>query len=329
MSQPGSGAVQPQWNLLETVLLAKDAIVTILKACSDEDVQGQAVLALEGLGFGLMVHEQRRQAGQNALRSLKHRVIHQLRLFIGPSRGDLAVYMSRSQNLIASFLLVCACKICFKDESTGKLLFEMMKSKGILDQAPVLPWQVSQLVSTVSGFSDNLQGILPSDVFSQVRTAVHQRLRSPDEILGLLERCPLETLARILSEILTGLQDVEIRRITVEGSRTGIWLATFFLWLCPDDTECTLRGSPMFGNAKARLSIDLVQGANWKVQMWRLETKLPSLIFKTEERLRSPGFLYQEYYPLQEAKTVIRSSSTMSEQAIEATGQLAAALVDV
>jgi hypothetical protein len=329
MAQPGSSAVQAQWNLLETALVAKDTIFAILRACADEDVQGQAVLALEGLGFGLMIHEDRREKGKNALKTFKNQVIHQLKLSIGLHRGGLAMEMSRTSNLVAAFLLICACKPWLSDESTGKLLFEMIKCKGVHAQAPLPAWQISSVVSAVSGFSENIQELRPSDVSAEVETRLKRKLTSLSEIDGLYEKIPPKQLATILCKIFEGLQDTEIRRITVKGARNGIWLAMLFLWLCPNETECAVHGSPIFENKAARLSIDLIPGAGWDIQMWRLEIKLPSLIVKTEERLRGPEFPHHDFYPLWEARDVIRESTKMGEQKLEATGQLAAALVDV
>ena len=100
MGPSSLGAVQLQWNLLETALLAKDAVVSILKACAEEDVQGQAVLALEGLGFGLTINETRREDGLKALRTFKSRIVHQLKLSIKLPKGSLAMLFSQSQHLI-------------------------------------------------------------------------------------------------------------------------------------------------------------------------------------------------------------------------------------
>ena len=331
MSDSNPGWIQAQWNLLETALLAKDAVVSILRACAEEDVQGQAVLALEGLGFGLTIDEKRREEGAKALRTFKSRVIHQLKLTIGLSKGGLSMHMSKSQNLIASFLMVCACKICFKDETTAAILYEMIKNRGVYERVPVLPWQISQVISSISGYSENLESILPSHVFGQVLENVQRRLTPQDPIDEYIGPCATATIGHILSDVFTALQNIDVRRVTVEGNVGGVWLTTFFLWLCPAITEYFVDSIAVLKNPKARLEIHL-RRQRWQVQAWLSELEPSKVLFREDEQSRLPikSGTFIEYYPMQSARAIIGTrSQRMKPDVLESTGQLAGALLDI
>jgi hypothetical protein len=334
-----SNSIQSQWNVLETAILAKDSMVAILRACAEEDVQGQAVLALEGLGFGLEIDERRREAGLKALKTWQARVVHQLRLFIGLSRGGLAMHMSQSQNLIASFLIICACKICYEDEQTALILYELMKLRGIYDRVPVLPGQISQLVSAISGYSENLENILPQEVFNRVLETVNQRAfndrpsRTPE--WGISEHVikigSIQDTAQILSQVFTALQDTEVKRITLSGCLGAIWLITFFVWLVPDRTDYFIKDESMLRNSDAKLAIYLRNG-EWEINLWRSEAEPSKLLLwgdLNERRLRPPQSLYN-YYPIRSAKQIITSTLGKDKsELIEPIGCLAGALLDL
>ena len=326
----GSGWIQGQWNLLETALLAKDTVVAILRACAEEDVQGQAVLVLEGLGSGLIIDDERREDAVKALRTFKSRIIHQLRLCIGLSKGGISVHMSQSQNLIASFLLVCACKICFKDETTAAILHETMKRKGVFASVPVAPWQVTQVISSISGYSENLERLLPSHVFTQVLNNVKQRVVPPDTIESYIGVCKTATTGCILSDVFEALQNTEVSRITVEGNAGGIWLTAFFLWLCPATTDYFINGVPVLKNPEARLEIHL-RLQPWRVQAWLSESEPSKVVFKEVNRHQAvrPELDLNDYYPIHSAKDIItRTSEMMKPNVVESIGQLAGALLD-
>ena len=333
MSPTASGAVQPQWNVLETALLARNSIVAILCACAEEDVQGQAILALEGLGFGLIIDEDRRAEGLKALRTFRSRIVHQLRLTIGLSKGGLAMHISQSQNLIASFLIVCVCKVCFNDETTGAILFEMIKKRGIHDRVPVLSWQIVQVVNAISGYQSNLEGILPADVFDQVLESAKQRLglTNLNSIDGALGLYPVEKLAEILSEVFTALQDIDVRCVTIEGITSAVWLTTFFLWLCPTMTDYFVNRQAVLHNPDARVLIHWTGQRDWEIRIWRLEPEpFRNLLWRDDDVNRNiSGIPHYDYYPIHSAKSIIATtSSKINAEALESIGQLAGGLVD-
>ena len=326
MSEPGSNLIQGQWNLLGTGLLARDTILSVLRACAEEDVQGQAVLALEGLGFGLLVDEKRREEGLRALRTFRSRVVHQLRLSIGLARGGLAVHMSQSQNLIASFLVVCACKVCFRDETTAEILYEMMKTKGIYDRVPVMPRQVARVVSTVSAYSENLDGELPAHVFSEVLQQVERSSSGPGTFSDYIRACPPTVIADVLCEVFTALQDADVKHITIKGMTGAVWLITFFLWLCPNITEFFLDMDEVAERSSTRLSIYLTK-RKWEILVWRSAPEPSKVLLKREPDWRP---VFSDYYPVQSAKTVVASTLRLKKpEVLESIGQLAGVLLEI
>lgn len=69
MSGTGSGAIQPQVEISSTLLLTKNAIISLLKSASHDEVHPQALLVVEQLGAKMLgsLSAQRIEEGVEAL----------------------------------------------------------------------------------------------------------------------------------------------------------------------------------------------------------------------------------------------------------------------
>ena len=255
MSTPNS-SVQKQWDIGHSVLLAGGVIIALIAAASQDDIQPQAILAMEGLGAGLLVHQDRIGDGIDALKGGENRKLSKLMLTFGLNNGGAARIMRGSVSCVASFMLAVACKTCFTDQEIGSLLYDMMSFRGVLRTVPVSRGQIEQAVGAISGYGYK---IVPTGFFDQIASVIQADLAHPSEIPGLFSRSTSKELAEILSSVFEAFQDMKVKKITLEGHQTGIWLVSLFIWLLPDDTEIILHRHSLFGTARCRLKVTLNQ----------------------------------------------------------------------
>ena len=253
----GSGSsVQKQWDIGQSVFLVGAAVVALLSAASQDDVQPQAILAMEALGAGLLVHQDRIGDGIDALNGGESRKLTKLNIMVGLHRGGVAREIRKSVSCVAAFMLAVACKTCFQDREVGGILYEMMDLRGILRIVPVSRWQIEQFVSSVSGYGYR---IMPSDIFDRVVHKVRENLGHSADMAGLFCNSDISELATILSNVFEALQDVNVKVITLEGHQTGIWLCSVFIWLFSNEVEVLLHDRRIHGASGSRVKVLLCQ----------------------------------------------------------------------
>jgi hypothetical protein len=332
MSDPRD--VQLQVDLVNLGTISGQKVLDILVACAEDDIQGLVIPPLEVFGSWLLVDRDRIAKGGDALRKTESKVVSFLKLVIGLSGRGLTKALRHNIHLTASFLFAVACSPCFTVEETGKLIHEMMTLKGVLRSYPIHSTPLSQFVRTVIGYGDILEGESPSELYSNLGRVVTERLSSPDALPGLFDTSPVEKLAKILHKVIEELQNMDNRRITMEGCRTGIWLATVFLWLRPKETDVSMNGFRIFpevGIIEARLSINLVRHGGgditqWRIHPWHPEKNLENMVERMDDMMQFAQ--PHQHYPLSAARNQMANSG-ISSPLLEATGYLAAALVDV
>jgi hypothetical protein len=321
--------VQAHWDVANSSFKAWDVAVALVRAASQDDVQVQAILAMEGLGAGMhgLVSQEMIAHGAEALNNGHTQVFKWLNLLIGFNRGGIAKTMSESTPLVASFLLATACRTSFTNEEASHFLFKMMESQNILRTVPIYPRQIEQLVNLVSAYGDKL---LPTRNFNDVKSKIEDRLPFSRQMPRLLAKGDIEVLAKTASHVFEALIDADVDQVTIEGADSGVWLVSVFRWLLPEETACLLRGNYVFGKVGARLHIDLKDEEGWQIHEWRNNSRLDTLI---KEEDKAPRLIFEpmSHYPLESAKSVIANVYGFEQNptALEAIGQLAAALVDV
>ncbi len=324
-----NSSVQKQWDIGQSILLVGVAAIALLSAGSEDDIQPQAIVAMEGLGAGLLVHQDRIGEGVDALKGGENRKWSKLKLTVGLNNGGTARVMRSSVSCVASFLLAVACKTCFTDQETGGILYEMMDFRGVLRTVPIYRGQIEQAVGAISGYGYK---IVPTGLFDHYASEVRTHLAHSSEIPGLFNHSTPRELAEILSCIFEALQDMNVKKITLEGHQTGIWLISVFIWLLPDDTEILLRRHRLFGASSCRLKVTLNQrdDGGWHIQKWYSENRISELIVGGSDKVPTTQHrsLPLSHVPILSASKSLAAAYHLTDDAIEATGQIAAALVD-
>ena len=324
-----NSSIQKQWDIGQSVVIWGKATIALIEAGSQDDIQPQAILAMERLGAGLLVHEDRINEGVDALKGGESRKLSRLMLTIGLNNGGAARVMKDSVSCVASFMLAVACKTCFTDQETGSLLYDMMSFRGVLKKVPVSRGQVEQAVGAISGYGYK---IVPTAFFNQLASMVQARLAHPCEIPGLFNRSTSRELAEILSCIFEALQDKKVKKITLEGQQTGIWLVSLLIWLLHDDIEIILHGNSLFGTPGCHFKVTLSQrdDGGWHLRKWYSEDNVSELIVGGNDKVPTVQHrsLPLSHVPINSAKDSLAVAYRLTDDAVQEVGQIAAALVD-
>lgn len=285
---------------------------------------------MEALGAGLLVHQDRIGDGIDALNGSESRKLSKLKLMVGLNKGGVAREMRKSVSCVAAFVLAVACKTCFTDQQAGSLLYEMMAHRGLLRMVPVSRGQIGQFIESVSGYGYK---IIPTDIFNQVVGSIREKLTHANDMSGLFCSSNIVELAQILSNIFEALQDVNIKKITLEGHQTGVWLCSVFFWLFPTDVEILLHGHVIHGVPSSRVKVTLNKrdGGSWYIQKWYHEKRVMDLIVGGIDKVPTTQHraLPLSHQPIGSAKTSLAVAYQLGHDAIEATGQIAATLVNM
>jgi hypothetical protein len=322
-SNPSS--VQPQWDLGQTTFQTTRQLRDLITIASQPNVQPQAVLAAEQLGFGLLASPERIDEAVVALGGNESTRIEKLRAFVGFISGDLQRLMRQSTSLLQFFLTITACKPCYEDTELGDLAFEMMVQASILTRFPVASSQLAQLVRTFSGQAES---IVPVTVMQEIAVAVAEHNPGPD----LYTRIETKTLAEILVRTFETLRDSEAHEVVLTGHNHGVWLATLFSWLIPDKVQVTVDKKIIRGFPGAKLTIEVDPGGDgpWQMEVWRNGDDVVSYVFEydkddLEQLHRLPIGLakphFDQYYCSAFEDNLTR------QKAIKAIGDIAGALI--
>ena len=191
-----NSSVQKQWDIGQSILLVGVAAIALLSAGTEDDIQPQAIVAMEGLGAGLLVHQDRIGEGVDALKGGENRKWSNLKLTVGLNNRGAARVMRNSVSCVGSFLLAVACKTCFTGQETGSILYEMMDFRGVLRTVPIYRGQIEQAGGYVSGYGYE---IVPTGLFDHVASKIRTLLAHSSEIPGHSNHSTPRELAEILS----------------------------------------------------------------------------------------------------------------------------------
>ena len=82
-------AIQAQWELSHTVFKTVGMLWDLIRAAGQDNVQSQAVIALETLGAGILVSPVRISEGYEALQQNNAQVFERLGISIGLNGGGI------------------------------------------------------------------------------------------------------------------------------------------------------------------------------------------------------------------------------------------------
>ena len=118
--------LQPVWELGGTLFNTASQLRDLMGILSRSNVQSQAIIAAEQLGFGLLASPKRIDEAIVALGGNESTRLESLHVLIGFTAGELQRIMRKSTSLVQFFLCMTACKLCYEDSELGDLAFEMM-----------------------------------------------------------------------------------------------------------------------------------------------------------------------------------------------------------
>ncbi|CAO2658227.1 Nn.00g059500.m01.CDS01 [Neocucurbitaria sp. VM-36] len=316
-------SVQPQWDLARTTIDAQLAIRELVRTCSMDDVQYQAVVAFENLGKRLLIHPSRFGPAIDALGGRKNEKLVSFGILVGFNGDGLPRTFRNSSGCLSAFNLVVACKTCCDNIEMANILHELMVNLGIYSTAPASPYQLVQLLSAISGYGDTL---IPIQYFTDLSHEVLSRLTMSGELPGVLSALDSKAAAAVLAAVFAAIQNQQIDRVTLHGCAGGIWLATILLWLDPTMIQIIVKGTSLHRDNNCRLCLNLTPGDGWAINEWKAESNVSALIVPTENDVNT-GFCQQlSLFPQRSAKAVL---GTGTRQNVQLLGQLTGALVRI
>lgn len=222
-----ASAITKVWDIGGTAFTTASNLKSLIKAVSVENVQPQAVLAAEALGFGIEVEKELLDKAIGVLNGNEHVTWQNLKISIGIHSGDLQKTIRTSTPLLSFFLFACAWKPCFTVSEIGDLAFRMIVHSGLIREHPVSSFQLGDFVESFAGQSEalNSAGLMHT-------LAVEINGHTPDSI-QFYRRVGMDELGDILVRSFELLSDESVEKTTLSGGTGGIWIAVFFSWLIP------------------------------------------------------------------------------------------------
>lgn len=321
---------------------AATRVVETLRACAEDNIQGLVLFPLTYFGVFIAADKKRIAEGQDVLSKSKSKIISVLKIVIGLSGHGLARKIAQDYHLIGAFQFAIACSPTLTVEETGKLIHEMMLLDNSTRGKMVGSAVVSQFVRSLIAYGDFIEEN-PQQLYTKIGRAVLAVVATRQALPGLWDPSPVESLAKLLHKVFESLRDMDNKHITLEGSHSGLSIATLFYWLRQEETDVCVEGIrilPVEGERRARLSINLVRhkdgnsmfgdDARWKIYKWRSTKNLmPMEEEPDEEDLDKVKRIGQSHnhYPMSSARNHMEGSGA-SNEVVEAAGHLAGALID-
>lgn len=328
------GRPGPQWDVSHTAFNSAGVLRDLIRAVSHDDVQPQALLAAEALGLGLLVSPVRINEAIVALEGGESVKWEKFKVFIGLQAKGTIKSIRNSTALLQFFAVVTACKLCYTDSELGDVFFDIISESSVLSLFPVASSQLSRLISSLSGHCDR---ILPVDLMHDVAVAI-------DACSGnyaFYQRMENSALATLICKIFEHLRDETVESISLTGCQSGLWLATAFSWLLPDDTNILVDERLVRGTGLARLSITLTRADDeptsfetraWRLQSWKSEGDPTSFVIKAKdnyvERLSElPIKMAKSFFHHNYGLPITDMDGTNRRDAVALIGELAQALI--
>jgi hypothetical protein len=322
-----------QIDISQTAFSSAGALRSLIQAVSYDDVQPQAVLAAEALGFGLLVSPMRINEAVNALDGNESVKWDKFKIVLGLQSKGIVKAIRNSTALTQFFLVATAFKLCYTDTELGDVFFEMISHSGVLNLFPVASSQLARLVDAFSGYCDR---IIPIDFMHSLAVAVDKCSANH----AFYQRLDNTRLTVLIWKIFENLRDATVEYVSLTGCYSGCSLATIFSWLLPEKTAIIVEDQVIIAVNQAKLTIHLTKShrdqfgyrKDWQIQAWRSEGGPTTFVSKDQDEAQpqniselplklSKSFFHHSYHVPSKPTNEERSKAT------EAIGALAGALV--
>ncbi|KAH7418719.1 hypothetical protein BKA64DRAFT_207069 [Cadophora sp. MPI-SDFR-AT-0126] len=318
--------VQAQLGIDSTTFKTAESLRELISIASRPNVQPQAVLAVEQLGFSLLASPERIDDAIVALRGNDSVRVESAQAWIGLRAGELHRIFRESTPLLQFFLLFAACKTCYADSEIGDIAFGMVVKAGVLKRYPVASEQLTQLLRVLSSHAEFMA---PITVMHEIAVAADGH-RPKAHLYGHIE--PGE-VADIFVQVFRNLVDDMALEVMLTGTYHGVWLATVFSWLLPKEVCVVVDNETIRGSPGAKLTINIIARENtpWRLDVWRSDgNKSPrGYVFETD---RGMEMRYPKRFPISQAKFhfgqlyISLMDQEIRPKAIAAIGDVAGAL---
>jgi hypothetical protein len=256
-----------QIDLINGVSIIGSVANQLLKDCTDDEPQPLVFPPLELFGQWLMADGQRIEQGSDALTAQKP---VRFRIPITASPASMAKPVANNVYLTSAFLFASCCTIGFDTQKSGRLIHEMMNMKGYISKYPISSRLVCEFVEIFNGYRDFIQGYSPFDMYDSIAEgAWAQNSKQSLRIDNFYDDCDIKVLANLITTVLDALQDMDNTQIYLEGSKTGIMIASIFAWLRPDETEVIVNDFRIHPLEEEGLEIKSQQSQSAKVESER------------------------------------------------------------
>ncbi|KAL5313019.1 hypothetical protein ACEPPN_019445 [Leptodophora sp. 'Broadleaf-Isolate-01'] len=323
--QQSSGAVNPQWEVSHTAFSTANTLRDLIRIASKPNVQPQAILAAENLGYGLVASPTVINEAITALGGNTSVHLESIQGAIGLRSQDLQQVFRQSTPLLQFFLMVTACKPCYNNSELGDLVFHMMAKTKVLRRFPASSSQMTQLINTFSGHSEM---IVPVSHMHELAVAV-----SAENLdMGLYDRMDPTMLAELMVCVFENFVDEAIVEMTLRCRIHAVWLATLFSWLLPESTHVKVREKTIRGGPGMRLTVEIavVEMNFWELEVYKSDADVSKYVFKQPQ----DEIMHLHRLPLNQARSFFDDHYTSSIEepgkrsiAIQTMGELARSLV--
>ena len=267
---------QGQWDVAKTSFDTVSQLRELIGISSQPNVQPQAILAAENLGYGLVVSPKRLEDAITALGGNDSVRLESIQGTVGLRSKELQRIMRQSTPLLQFFFVVTASKPCFTDTELGDLVFNMMARTSVLKRFPVSSSQLTQLIHTFSAHSET---IVPIPHMHQIAVAVSAEYLDA----GLYDRMDPEALAELLIRVFEDFVDQSVMEMTLKGHMHAVFLATLFSWLLPESAHITVGTRIIKGHPGMKLTVEITaEGSNmWELDTFKLDGDVTKYVFES------------------------------------------------
>jgi hypothetical protein len=235
-------SIQKQWDPAVSAFNTLDRITSLVKAATVDDVLPQAVIAAEHLGSLMIVHPQRIGQAIDALGGSNSFRLENVKLSLGLSSGGIAAQVRKSTPAIRCFLFAACLSLHLTPTEIGSFLYEMMEHAGLLEAVPVSPAQLVSFVSTLEG---HMKELLHREQVAATSLAPLLDILSTQTSSNSQHFEPLKAklASAICLETFQAIRSEEVSSAKLSGCMGGVWIASIFSWLCPNDVSTISKGN--------------------------------------------------------------------------------------
>jgi hypothetical protein len=284
-----NSSISAQVSITGGFFSSLEGIHALLSATTTDNVPNQAVLAIERMGGHLEISPKLQSDGVRALNGNDSVPIQNSKLVVGLRSGLTIKLLRESSPCLKLFLFISALKAGpYNEKDISGILHSFLLESGVSRLTPTSPEQLLGVVKLVSGHAQKLQPAA-GDSIDIVSTAVINaaaRSLAGKTCRGLFDTLPSSVLSKILFHTFDSLLNDDVKKASLYGSTSGIFIASLFHWLIPESVCILWENDILFGDPSAKIWIHLrpsEKESTWRHEEWQ-EGKEPHELIVVDDR---------------------------------------------